>query len=76
MLPVTTGSWYEEREAARFSLYRWDEYRDLSASDKAGVIAYYRIHNKLQALIDQYSEQQTKLAAARKTAPKSKGGKH
>lgn len=65
VLPVTTGKWYELREAARFSLYRWDEFLALSAEDQAGVVAYYRTYNKLQALIGQHQEHQMKINAAK-----------
>lgn len=62
ILPVTTGPWYEQREAARFSLYRWNEYIALPAEEQAGVVAYYRVYNKLQALIGQHQEHQMQIS--------------
>lgn len=62
-LPVTIGAWYERREAARFSLYRWHEFLELPPEEQAGVVAYYRTYNKLQALIGQHQEQAMKIAA-------------
>lgn len=68
VLPVTTGKWYEMREAARFSLYRWDEFLALPSEEQAGVVAYYRVYNKLQALIGQHQEQQMKIAEVKSRA--------
>lgn len=64
-LPVTTGSWFEQREAARFSLYKWDEYERLSGTEQSAIVAYYRLYNKLNALIDQWQSQQVELKARR-----------
>lgn len=64
-LPVTTSTWFELREAARFSLYKWDEFLQLSDGEQAGIVAYYRVHNKLNALIDQWQEQQSRLHTQR-----------
>lgn len=64
-LPVTTSKWYEQREAARFSLYTWTEYQQLPADERAAVIAYYRVHNKLTALIDNHQAQQAELESKR-----------
>lgn len=69
-VPVTTSDWFEQREAARFSLYTWTEYQQLPANERAGVVAYYRVYNKLNALIDRWQSQQSELRAARS---KSKG---
>lgn len=66
-LPVTTSDWFEQREAARFSLYTWDAFQSLSAGDRAGVVAYYRVYNKLNALIDQHQSQQAKLESQKHT---------
>lgn len=72
-LPVETSQWFEEREAARFSLYRWHEYLELSAQERAGVIAYYRTYNKLHALIDDYMAKQAEVRAKQATAGKGRG---
>lgn len=65
-LPVTTSSWFEQREAARFSLYRWDEFEKLSGEEQSAVVAYYRAYNKLNALIDQWQSQQAEIRSKQK----------
>ncbi len=57
---MTVGTWYERREAARFALYRWDEYMRLSGDDQSAVIAHYRMHNRIEAIVADYQEQQSK----------------
>lgn len=70
---MTTGAWYELREAARFGLYNWAQFEQLSSMEQAGVVAHYRTHNKLHALIDQYQTQHMESAAKSK-AGKSRAG--
>lgn len=72
-LPVATSSWYEMREAARFGLYNWAQFEQLSASDQAGVVAHYRVHNKLQALIDQHQSQQLDMESQKARSKAGKG---
>ncbi len=38
---------YEEREAARFGLYNWTEWRLLNNDDKAMAVAHYRINGMI-----------------------------
>lgn len=40
---------YDQREAARFSLYSWTQYLALPRSEQIGVIAYYRAHRLVEA---------------------------
>lgn len=42
---------YEEREAARFGLYRWTDWIRLSLKERVQGIAHYRMH----ALIELHS---------------------
>ncbi len=38
---------YEEREAARFSLYNWTAWQELSSGEKAMAVAHYRLHHMI-----------------------------
>lgn len=38
---------YEEREAARFGLFNWTEWRLLNTDDKAMAVAHYRVHSMI-----------------------------
>lgn len=71
-LPVSTSSWYEMREAARFGLYNWAQFEQLDADGQAGVIAHYRVHNKLESMINQHQSQQMEVQSKAKAA-KGKG---
>jgi hypothetical protein len=51
---------YECREAARFALYNWTEWQDLSVYERAAVIAHYRESNRMEANLSDASEKASK----------------
>ncbi len=60
-IPLTIGPWYERREAARFALYRWDEFEQLNGEDQSAIVAHYRMHNRITAMVEKHQEQRLRL---------------
>lgn len=52
---------YDQREAARFSLFSWTEYLALPRKEQINVIAYHRAHK----LVEAHSHAAVEAAAAR-----------
>lgn len=44
---------YEAREAAVFGNYTWKEFNELELGEKAMCIAHYRMHHKIDAVVQQ-----------------------
>lgn len=44
---------FEDRLAAKFGLHNWDEFCELSGPRQSGVVAFYRLSNRLEALVAQ-----------------------
>lgn len=53
-LPLGIGVWFERREAARFALYKWHEFLELPDGEQAGIIAHYRMHNRIESMANDY----------------------
>lgn len=49
---------YEEREAAVFSLIPWVNWENLNWYDRAAAVAHYRMHNIIDAHINDAAEQE------------------
>lgn len=44
---------YEAREAANFGHYTWEQFGVLDLDTKVECIAYFRMHNKIDAVVQQ-----------------------
>jgi hypothetical protein len=60
-IPLNVGVWYERREAARFALYNWTEFRALPDGEQAAVVAHYRTNKRIEALVADYQSKQSKV---------------
>lgn len=54
---------FEQREAAHWGRYKWEEFEDLDGERQSGVVAHYRAHHHLEAVI---AHEQQKQANRRK----------
>lgn len=67
-------NWIELRRAARYSEYTWDEFCGLSAVDRIGVLVFYRLENRVSALISDWQAKEMEAkSAGRSAAAKAKG---
>jgi hypothetical protein len=61
---------YECREAARYSLYNWMQWLDLDQGERAHCVAHLRIHNAVEAnvndAINQYHERMSRRTRGRR----------
>lgn len=65
---------YEEREAARFGLYRWVDWCALPRADRLAGIAHYRLHQLIElhegeALADHMRVQTARQQAGQRVGP-------
>jgi hypothetical protein len=49
---------FEQREAARFALVPWTEFKQLPSWEKAGIIAHYRTRNMIDAALSKKRKQE------------------
>ena len=60
-------SQYECREAAKFSLYNWDQWLDLNVDERAMCIAHYRLSHAIEAnVMDAHNRHNERLARRRR----------
>src|SRR5689334_22654883 len=50
---VTHSIEFEWREAAHWARYRWEEFADLDGDEQAAIVAHYRAHTRLEAVLAQ-----------------------
>ena len=63
------GSLFEQMEAAHWRGYKDEDFAALSVFEQARVVAHYRCHHQLEAVI---AQQQQRDAEARAKRPKAK----
>ena len=63
----------EEREAARFSGYKWSEWRELARQDRVDCLAYFRLSRAIEMNVHDAQRRDSELRARRQQA--QAGGK-
>lgn len=54
---------FEWREAARWAQYSWNDFTDLDGEEQSRIVAHYRCHLQLEAVIAQDRERKRRAAA-------------
>lgn len=62
------GGLYETMEAARWRGYKDEEFASLSTFEQARIIAHYRVHHQLEAVIADAQAKKAQQEAKRKHA--------
>lgn len=57
---ATFGSEFEWREAARFALVTWDQFKELDGEEQSAIVAHFRTHNQVEAVIAQAQTKEAK----------------
>lgn len=60
------GSEYEWRDAARWAHHTWEQFADLDGEAQSAVIAHYRVHHQLEAVIAQDQARERRLKGRRR----------
>lgn len=64
---ATYGGEFEWREAARFALVTWDQFETLDGEEQSAIVAHYRGHHQLEAVISQEQAREMKRRSRRGT---------
>jgi uncharacterized protein (DUF1015 family) len=62
---VTYSGELEWREAARFALCRWTDFCRLDGEEQSGIVAHFRVHNQLEAVIAHEQARERRLKGRR-----------
>jgi hypothetical protein len=62
---VSYGDEFEWREAARFALYRWEDFCRLDGEAQSAIVAHYRVHGQIEAVIAHEQARERRLKGRR-----------
>lgn len=54
------SSLFEQHEAAHWDRYKWEEFKALDGEQQSGVVAHYRAHHHLEAVIAHEQQKQAR----------------